>query len=92
MTKYYLEKNEQDSYLHYTKASETIDMYGYFYLTIESLFMSDSKKSIERREATLSIQHYEKILAENKDVNIEEISLAKYELCKELIMELGMIK
>lgn len=87
MTKYYSEKNEQDSYLHYTKASETIDMYGYFHLTIESLYMSDSKKSIERREASLSIQQYEKILAESG--GIKEISLGEYELSKiELLLEL----
>ena len=91
MTKYFSEKNEQDSYLHYTKANQTIDMYGYFHLTIESLFMSDSTKSIERRQASLSLQQYEEILAENKDVKIEEIPLANYELRKvELIMELRM--
>lgn len=91
MTKYFSEKNEQDSYLHYTKANQTIDMYGYFHLTIESLFMNDSTKSIERRVASLSLQQYEEILAENKDVKIEEIPLANYELRKvELIMELRM--
>jgi hypothetical protein len=91
MTKYFSEKNKQDSYLHYTKANQTIDMYGYFHLTIETLFMSDSIKSIERRQASLSIQQYEEILAENKDVNIKEISAANYELHKvELIMELRM--
>lgn len=91
MTKYFSEKNEQDSYLHYTKASQTIDMYGYFHLTIETLFMSDSTKSIERRQVSLSLNKYEEILAENKDVNIKEISVANYELRKvELIMELRM--
>jgi hypothetical protein len=64
-------------------------MYGYFYLTIENLFMSDTTKSIERRQASLSLQQYEEILAENKDFKIEEISLADYELRKvELLLEL----
>jgi len=91
MTKYFSEKNEQDSYLHYTKASQTIDMYGYFHLTIETLFMSDSTKRIERMQVSLSLNKYEEILAENKDVNIKEISVANYELRKvELIMELRM--
>lgn len=89
MRKYYSEKNEQDSFLHYTKASETIDMYGYFHLTIENLFMSDTTKRIERRQASLSLEQYEEILAENKDSKIKEISLANYELRKvELLLEL----
>ncbi len=91
MTKYYSEENEQDSYLFYTKASQAIDMYGYFHLNIETLFISDSTKSIERRQVSLSLNKYEEILAENKDVNIKEISVANYELRKvELIMELRM--
>jgi hypothetical protein len=90
MTKYYSEENEQDSYLYFTKASEAQDN-GYFHLTIESLFISDSTKSIERRQVSLSLDKYEEILSENKDVNIKEISVANYELRKvELIMELRM--
>lgn len=91
MTKYYSEENLQDSYLLYTKASETIDMYGYFHLNIETLFISDSTKSIERRQVSLSLDKYEEILKENNDVNIKEISLANYEIRKvDLIMELRM--
>jgi hypothetical protein len=87
MTKYYREENEQDSYLHYTKASETIDMYGYFHLTIESLFISDSTKSIERRQVSLSLQQYEEVLEESG--GIKEIPIGEYELTKiELLVEL----